>query len=193
MIKKRYFAGFMKTQADWLNKMAAQGYRLTDAGMLDYRFAQCSPGQYQYHVEYVGYLPWARIQEYKAFLEEMGYRVWYKNINLNYAAGKVYWRPGAEKGGRIGTSGTTLNKELLIVEKVNDGTPFELHTTLEDRLRYTKRLCAPWLWMLVVFLAAGVLTRNPGFLIVAAVFLIPVLYFWKEILSLKKEADTAES
>jgi hypothetical protein len=193
MIKKRYFAGLLKTQANWLNKMSAQGYRLTEVGMLDYTFAACTPSQYRYHVEYVGHLSWKRIQEYKAFLEEMGYRVWYKNINLNYSTGKIYWRPGAEKGGRIGTSDTTLNKELLIVEKPEDGTPFQLHTTLADQLKYTKQLCTPWLCMVLLFLVMGIVTQNPWLLMGAAVFLVPVSLFLREILSLSKESKTRES
>ena len=47
-----------------------------------------------------------------------------KNINLNYSVGKVRWRPWAEIGGRIATNTTTFNRELLIVEKENDGKPF---------------------------------------------------------------------
>ena len=53
----------------------------------------------------------------------MGYSVFYKNINLNYSVGKVRWRPWAEIGGRIATNTTTFNRELLIVEKENDGKP----------------------------------------------------------------------
>ena len=72
----------------------------------------------------------------------MGYSVFYKNINLNYSVGKVRWRPWAEIGGRIATNTTTFNRELLIVEKENDGKPFELHTSYEDRANYySKSVC----------------------------------------------------
>ena len=49
-------------------------------------------------------------------LEEKGYKVFYKNINLNYSIGKVRWRPFAGKYGRIATSPGNFDKELLIVE-----------------------------------------------------------------------------
>lgn len=34
----RYFAGFMHSQARWLNKMAAKGYRLVQTDLLHYEF-----------------------------------------------------------------------------------------------------------------------------------------------------------
>ncbi len=55
--------------------------------------------------------------DYANFLEDMGYKVFFKNINLNYSVGKVRWRPWAERGGRIATNTTTFNREILIVEK----------------------------------------------------------------------------
>ena len=64
---------------------------------------------------------------------DMGYKVFFKNINLNYSVGKVRLRPWAEMGGCIATNATTFNRELLIVEKSNDGKPFELHTSYADR------------------------------------------------------------
>ena len=48
--------------------------------------------------------------------KEKEYKVFYKNINLNYSIGKVRWRPFAGKYGRIATSPGNFNKELLIVE-----------------------------------------------------------------------------
>ena len=61
----------------------------------------------------------------------MGYGLFYKNINLNYAIGKLRWRPWGEKGGHIATDATTFNRELLIVEKTDDGKTVELHTSYE--------------------------------------------------------------
>mgnify|MGYP000072607434 CR=1 FL=1 len=81
----------------------------------------------------------------------MGYKVFYKNINLNYSVGKVRLRPWAERGGRIATNATTFNRELLIVEKDNDGKPFELHTSYEDKENYYRNLRNPWLLILLMF------------------------------------------
>lgn len=57
---------------------------------------------------------------------------------------------------RIATNSTTFNKELLIVEKNDDGTPFQLHTSFEDQEKYYKNIRNPWLttFLLVAILAA---------------------------------------
>ena len=101
--------------------MAEKGYRLIRTGKLLYEFEKCKPGQVQYCVEFIGQKSKANAEDYHDFLEEMGYSVFYKNINLNYSVGKIRWRPWAEIGGRVATNTTTFNRELLIVEKENDG------------------------------------------------------------------------
>ena len=84
MIKRvcRYFAGFMHSQARWLNKMASQGYRLVRTDLTHYEFEPCSPDEYEYAVEYIGYMTPAHMEEYKTLLEDLGYRTFYKNINI---------------------------------------------------------------------------------------------------------------
>lgn len=37
----RFFGCFLTLQENWLNKMAAQGYRLAAAGKLAYQFESC--------------------------------------------------------------------------------------------------------------------------------------------------------
>lgn len=123
----RFFGGLLNTQEKWLNKKAQNGYRLIRTVKLLYEFKKCKPNQVKYCVEYIGEKSQNSAKDYHDFLEDMGYKVFYKNINLNYSVGKVRWRPWAEKGGRIATNATTFNRELLIVEKENDGKPFELH------------------------------------------------------------------
>lgn len=188
----RFYAGLLRSQTRWLNRMAAQGYRLIRTGKTDYEFEPCKPNEYEYCVEYIGGKSYEHAKEYKHFLEDMGYRTFYKNINLNYSAGKVYLRPWAEKGSKIGTASTTLNKELLIVEKKNDGTPFELHTTYEDQLKYMKSLRKPWLVMLGIFLIFWLMWRFLVFGIFTLLFLIPVVLYQIEIIKLGKEAKTKE-
>ena len=188
----RYFGGMAKTQANWLNKQARAGLRLVQTGKLSYEFEECSPGAYQYCVEYVGHMSLEESQAYKQFLEEMGYRVWYKNINLQWSTGKVQYRPWANKGGRIATSSTTIDKELLIVEKPNDGTPFMLHTTLEDRIRIARLHRDPWLLMLLIFLVCGLVLQSLAFYIISGLCLVPALIFHLELRSLKKEAQIEE-
>lgn len=141
----RFFWGFMRRQERWLNEMADKGHRLVATGKTWYEFEDCQPGAYRYAVEFVGGKSREDARNYAAFLEDCGYRVLFKNWNLNYSVGKVVYRPWANKGGRLATSGGTYNRELLLVEKANDGKPFALHTTDEDIRAYEKNLRRPLL------------------------------------------------
>lgn len=147
----RFFGGLLTAQEHWLNKMSEKGYRLIRAEKMLYEFEECKPDQVKYCVEFIGQKSKANASDYHEFLEGMGYKVFYKNINLNYSVGKVRLRPWAEKGGRIATNATTFNRELLIVEKDNDGKPFELHTSYEDKENYYRNLRNPWLLILLMF------------------------------------------
>lgn len=123
--------------------MAEKGYRLIGTGKLLYEFEECKPNQVHYCVEFIGEKSKENALDYAHFLEDMGYTVFFKNSNLNYSVGKVRWRPWAEQGGRIATNSTTFQRELLIVEKENDGTPFALHTAYEDQEVYYRHLLQP--------------------------------------------------
>jgi len=151
----RFYGGLLAMQENWLNQMAAKGMRLTGVGKLRYEFTPCDPGQYQYRVEFIGEKSRENAEDYAHFLEDCGYRVFFKNINLNYSVGKVTWRPWAEPGGRLATNATTYGRELLIVEKEADGQPFQLHTSYEDQLRYCRNRQKPWLCWLAVAGALG--------------------------------------
>lgn len=188
----RFFGGLLTTQANWLNQMAGKGYRLVRTGKLLYEFEPCTPGQYQYQVEYIAQKPKQSAQDYAAFLEDCGYRVWFKNLNLDYSIGKVALRPWAEKGARISTTATTLNRELLIVEKESDGKPFQLHTTWEDRMAYCKALRRPWLFLLLLFGILGIAVRGLVWWIFAAAALAGVAAYQIELEKIKKQSILEE-
>lgn len=188
----RFYGALLSAQEKWLNKMAAKGYRLIRTEKMLYEFEQCKPGQYQYRMEFIGQKSKTNAEDYRTFLEDMGYQVFYKNINLNYSVGKVRYRPWAEKGGRIATNGTTFNRELLIVEKAADGKPFELHTSFEDRASYYGSLRNPWLCILLLSLVLGVISRSIVFGAFALVSLIPVILYQVEIMKVKQDAKTKE-
>lgn len=188
----RFFGGLLTVQKNWLNKMAEKGYRLIRTGKLLYEFEKCKPGQVQYCVEFIGQKSKANAEDYHDFLEEMGYSVFYKNINLNYYVGKVRWRPWAEIGGRIATNTTTFNRELLIVEKENDGKPFELHTSYEDRANYYSNLRNPWLLLMLMLVAFATVNRSVILGIVAVIFLIPVIIYQLQIMKNRHEAKMKE-
>lgn len=188
----RYYGGLMGLQQKWLNKMAGKGYRLVRTTTAMYEFEPCAPGQYQYCVEFVGEKSKQGAEDYVRFLEDCGYRVFYKNINLNYAVGKVRVRPWADQGGKIATNTTTYNRELLIVEKVSDGKPFELHTTYEDKQKDCKNRRKPWLFLFVWSAAAGVIFRQKVWWLFAAVALAALIAFQVELAELKKQGKIQE-
>ncbi len=184
----RFYGGMLLSQEKWLNKMAAQGWRLIRTKKLLYEFEPCEPNQFEYRVEFIGEKSPKNAQDYASFLEDCGYRVFYKNINLNYSVGKMVIRPWAEKGGRISTSTTTLNRELLVVEKQRDGLPFELHTTYQDKLAYYRKLQRPWLYFFFSFGMVGLFLQHWTLAAVGSVALIPVLLYQITIYRLKKLA-----
>ena len=188
----RFFAGLMVSQANWLNKMSSQGYRLVRTEKLLYEFEECTPGQYQYCVEFIGHKSKESAADYAGFLENFGYHVFFKNINLNWNVGKVEVRPWAEKGGRIATNNTTFNRELLIIEKENDGKPFELHTTYEDKANYYKQLRKPWLFMFIMYVVFGIAFRSWIWAIFALIPIIGLIIYQIELSKLNKQAKSKE-
>ncbi len=197
IVKIRYFAGFMQSQEKWLNSMANKGYRLVKTGKLKYTFDECEPGKYRYAVEYVGDRSLEDEEAYKAFLEEMGYKVFYKNINLDFSTFKLVYRPWADKGGRFSTPGSTLFKELLIVEKENDGTEFQLHTEKEDLTNYYKRLSYPWyfavfLTLVLMIVYWPMVLPVVIFGVLTILFALPIIIMEYKIRKIKKEKELEE-
>src|SRR5690554_4656989 len=152
----RFFGGFLDTQENWLNQMAQKGYRLIKAGKITYDFEECLPSEYQYAIEFVAQESYKSVKEYRSFLEELGYKVFYKNVNINFSLGKVKWRPYARGMGQISTNPGSYNKEIYIIEKKNDGKPFELHTTNLDKANYYKSLRNAWLTIAIMIFAFAV-------------------------------------
>lgn len=186
------FWRFVDCQANWLNKMSEKGYRLVQTGKMLYEFEECKPNQVKYYVEFIGHKTKDDAKDYYDFSESMDYKVFYKNINLNYSIGKIRWRPWAEKGGRIATNNSTFNRELLIVEKKNDGKPFELHTSFEDKENYYRNLRNPWLLILLMFVIFTVMDRSLVFGVFALISLFPVIIYQMEIMKVRYEAKTKE-
>ena len=80
----RFFGGLLNAQAKWLNKMSEKGYQLVRTGTLLYEFEKCKPDEVTYCVEFIGEKSKENATDYADFLEDMGYKVFFKNINLNY-------------------------------------------------------------------------------------------------------------
>lgn len=187
----RFFAGLLLSQEKWLNKVASGGYRLISTDKTTYSFEE-SADDWEYRVEYVGHMPRGEADGYAEFLRELGYEVFFKNINLNYSVGKVYVNPFNKKGGRIVSDATTLNREIMIVGKIKDGKPFQLRTSVEDKIKYSLALSYPWFGFTVVFAVCAVLLKSIPFAIMAAVFLIPSVFALVNLIRLKKESRLHE-
>lgn len=194
MSKRKYmfFGGFLDVQESWLNRMAKKGYRLVNVHKLLYVFEECMSDEVEYRIEFVAPKSLDKMQAYKDFLEEMGYKVFYKNINLNYSLGKIRFRPWATEGGYMATNRTTYNKELLIVEKQNDGKAFELHTSCEDQINYYKSIRNSWLTICLLWVLLTIFQWSSLYIILKVMVLIPVLHYEREILKLKSEARIRE-
>ena len=188
----RFFGGLLNTQAKWLNKMSEKGYRLVRTGKLLYEFEKCKPDEVTYCVEFIGEKSKENATDYADFLEDMGYKVFFKNINLNYSVGKVRWRPWAERGGRIATNTTTFNREILIVEKANDGKPFELHTSYDDKEKYYRNLRNPWLFLLLLFALFAIIKHSIVLGIFSLVSAIPSILYQLQIIDVRQKAKTWE-
>lgn len=184
----RYFSGLMTTQEKWLNKRAAEGYHLIRVHKLCYEFEKCQPSEFVYCVEFVAEKSKHEAQDYQSFLEELGYRTFFKNVNVDYSLGKVRIRPWANSKGKIATKSSTYNRELLIVEKRNDGKPFELHTTIGDKINYCKILQRPYLCMLILSVALGIYKQSWVAALFAIASLLPLAIYQWELSHLKKQA-----
>lgn len=192
MRKIRFFGALLRSQEKWLNKMAQSGYRMVKTGIMTYDFEPCNPGEYQYAVEYVGAKDWEELQKYRAFLEEMGYTVFYKNINANYSVGKVRFRPYKSKPWIPATGSTNFNKELLIVERKAEEGEFKLHTSSEDIKNYYVQLIATFAFLFVLLGALGIFFKNFVYGGISIIFLIPIIIFTAEILKVKKLEKTED-
>ncbi len=175
--KYRYFFSLFETQEKWLNKMSSKGYRLINTTKLTYDFEPCDNNEYEYCIEFTAHKSNKSIDEYKDFLEQMGYKVYTKNININYSFGKIVWRPYGKGKGQIATNPGSYNKELLIIEKKKDGKPFNIYSNYEDLINYYKPLRNMCLFFLVFDLIMLTLSC------ISSIFMIPLNVFEKILLS----------
>ncbi len=186
---RKFFWLFFTSQEQWLNKMADEGWRMVGTTTSEYEFEECEKGKYRYKVAYIAQRSKESAEEYVKALEECGYRVSFKNANLNYSTGKTEYRPWAEEGGRIATDKTTLHKELLIIEKENDGKHFELCATFEQRYDSYSRLRLWGVIGLILALALAILGKSIAWGIVAVFPLVWTVLYHVEIGKLKREAS----
>lgn len=143
-MSKKVFKVFIDAidgQEKWINKMAAKGFRLCNTTRFFYEFEECVPLEYKYKVEFVAEKSPRALAEYRSFLSELGIQSITKAINLGKISfGQVRLRLYGEGMGKIATFPGSINSELLILEKKNDGKDFEVHTDASDVVVYYKRI-----------------------------------------------------
>ena len=153
-------------------------------------------------MEFVADKSYKSEKDYKSFLEDMGYKVLFKNANLNWSIGKVKWRLYGTGMGQISTNPGSYNKELLIVEKKNDGKPFDLYTSNKDKAVYYKKLRNVWLSLFVLLLllsvwqgivAAGLSASVIVFGIVTAACFVPTHCYQKRVTVYSKQGNVDEN
>lgn len=190
----RYFCGFIDAQEKWLNTMSKKGYRLLRTGRLIYEFEECESNEYVYCVDFVAHKSNTELKAYKQFLQDIGYRVISKNANLNWSIGKIRLRPYGVGFGKIATSPGNYNKELLIVEKENNKKPFELHTTIDDKISYFRVQRNAYLSILLLtallflwdyYRTAALTTDNVIILALTVLAAIPTVLLHRKLKDLK--------
>lgn len=143
-------------QERWLNEQARNGWKLFKVGRLFYEFKASNPGEYQYAVDYIGNKSNQERIKYEEFISEMNITYYEKPIKLgHFSVGKIKYRPFADKGGKIATSRGMINRELLILEKKNDGKPFAIYSNIADKIEALKERRKPYIYFIVLTLLMG--------------------------------------
>lgn len=157
MIRKfKIFLNPIEGQEKWLNAKAVEGLKLSKVGKFIYEFKRCKPNQYQYAVDYIGNKSNEERKDYENFLEDVEINYYEKPINLGqFSIGRVKYRPYANSGGKLATSGGMINRELLILEKENNGRPFNIYNNLKDKILALKERRKPYIYLSVFIIIMG--------------------------------------
>lgn len=168
MIKKfKFFFNPITDLTEWLNNMSNKGYRLINVGNVFYYFEECGKSKYEYDVDYIANKSYEDLLEYENFLDESNIRYIEKAGSIGkISMGNVRWRPYADKGAKIATSGGMIKREFLILEKEKDNKLFEIYSTLEDKIQALKIMRKPIIAMniLITFLLLVKIGTNIGFI-----------------------------
>ena len=78
--KVRFFGCLLSLQEKWLNRMSQQGYHLINTSRAIYEFETCTPGEYQYKIDYIGHRSRESSEKYVEFLQSLGYVVFSRTL-----------------------------------------------------------------------------------------------------------------
>lgn len=151
--KFRIFINPIEGQEKWLNEKAKEGLRLLKAGRFIYKFEKSEPMKYQYAVDYTGNKTISECKEYESFLSEVEIKYFEKPLNLGqFSVGRVKYRPYANPGGKMATSQGMINRELLILEKRNNGKPFDIYSNISDKIMSLRERRKPYIYLFIFML-----------------------------------------
>lgn len=176
IVKKAFWAWESEKEEQWLNEMAAKGLALVDYSWCRYSFEECEPGEYTFGIQLLEHKPsHPESESYIRFIEETGAEQVASYMNW------VYFR------------------------KKNDGSPMELFSDIDSKLRQyilIKKLLLPLAWfnlfVAVMNIINCVLNYLPGIwiaLLNVACFVFIALGIHeinKKIKKLKKERTIME-
>lgn len=148
----RFFLDPIIGQENWLNEMASKGFRLVSLSKWSYSFEKCHPNEYKYKVDIVSDKSNREASEYIEFLGELGLEVFKKNINYGkFSFGYARMRFYGKKGISFGTAPGNINKELLIIEKKNDGLELRTYSTVSEKITFYEKAQHSFLTADVIF------------------------------------------
>lgn len=153
---KLFFAWDSDKEERWLNEMASKGMNLQGVGFCRYVFEEGTPGEYQYHIEWLKNRPSdPESVSYIRFLEEAG---------VEYIGSFKNW--------------------IYLRKKRSDGV-FDLYSDLDSRIDHFRRIIQLILAVLAILLAYLVnvvcwcIDKNLWlfYLPIFAIFLLPCIIF----------------
>lgn len=150
----KVFLNPIEGQEKWLNEKSAEGLKLSGVGRFTYEFTKCEPNQYQYAVDYIGNKSNIERKEYESFLDDLKINYYEKPLNFGqFSIGRTKYRPYAGKGGRLAASKGMINREILILEKKNNGKTFNIYNNVKDKIIALKERKKPYIYLLTFMIA----------------------------------------
>lgn len=132
-VHKVYFVWQYEKEEKWINEMAAKGLNLVSVGFCRYEFEEGTPGEYNYHLEYLKKLPSnPESISYIHFLEDTGVE-------------------------HVGT----FKKWAYFRKKASEG-EFDLYSDIDSQLNHLKRIYKLLLFLLPLEILAILFNLYPS-------------------------------
>jgi len=152
--------------------MAEKGYRLVEVSTFGYRFERCLKSEYIYEVIYRGYRRKEVSIPYINRLLDSGYNVFIKGLNRTMSSEKLKLKHGLGEVYNPKFSPRDGYKDVLIIEKKNDGKTFEWISPKDNNLRDLKYMRAIALGLTILFIVLFFLAMTSEKTALAGIFAI---------------------